>query len=82
LAVEPTTECIGYVVGDGVADDSDDEDDGGDCVGAAAVEICLLFDSLLVVPKDAKRDVFRPFQHFDVAVAPMAMPVRVEGDVL
>jgi hypothetical protein len=57
-------------VPDGIADDDKDGVEGdvnGESIGVSELEISLLLMSLPVVVGEEKSDVFRPFQHFDVA---------------
>jgi hypothetical protein len=53
-----------------IADDDKDGVEGdvnGESIGVSELEISLLLMSLPVVVGEEKREVFRPFQHFDVA---------------
>lgn len=55
---------------DGIADDDKDGVEGdvnGESIGVSELEISLLLMSLPVVVGEEKSEVFRPFQHFDVA---------------
>jgi hypothetical protein len=76
LAFEPAAGCVGRVVRGGVAAD------GGDNVGVTKVEVSSSSLFLFMVLEQGKRNAFRPFQHFDVVVEPIAMPVRVENDMV
>jgi hypothetical protein len=70
LLVDSTPGSIRYVVPDGMADDDKDGTEGdvnGDSVGVSDLEIFLLLTSLPIVVWEEKSEVFRPFQHFDVA---------------
>jgi hypothetical protein len=59
LVVDCTTGSVRYVVPGCIADDDED--------GVSELEISLLLMSLPVVVGEEKSEVFRPFQHFDVA---------------
>jgi hypothetical protein len=70
LAGDSTPGFRRYVVPDGIADDDKDGVEGdvnGESIGVSELEISLLLMSLPVVVGEEKSDVFRPFQHFDVA---------------
>jgi hypothetical protein len=70
LVVDSTPGSIRYVVPDGIADDDKDGVEGdvnGDSIGISELKIFLLLMSLPVVVGEEKSEVFRPFQHFDVA---------------
>jgi hypothetical protein len=70
LVADSTPGFIRYVVPDGVADDDKDRAEGdvnGDSIGVSDLEIFLLLMSPSVVVGEEKSEVFRLFQHFDVA---------------
>jgi hypothetical protein len=70
LVVDSTPGSIRYVVSNGIADDDKDGAEGdvnGDSIGVLELEMFLLLMSLPVVVGEEKSEVFRPFQHFNVA---------------
>lgn len=70
LALDSTPGFVRYVVPGCIAGDDKDGVEGdvnGDSIGVSELEIFLLLMSLPVVVGEEKSEVFRPFQHFDVA---------------